>query len=311
MVMNGFKGKWLAGVTLVVGGLLCGGGARQLSADGRLNFEPNVACLKGSPYGKVLALAMQGPIGVYFHKGQSHATSEVLNGEKEVSVEGRVEEHAEGCGCGAHDEDEDDKAGPIVAELPFHVRAKKHLQKMDAYAHRKTDGQPMSEAHERYLQSVNEDKLKLAYELDPSNYTNYGNYHLFLSMNDFGKSQMDQDAAFALATRTIEFCKRDQVDPSSWLTASSAAYDKITHIGRNYKKYTELEARESLFEFDKYFKKHEILLDDSLKKGSIISTIRIHEMQERARYLHKLRIAQGIYMKRMMTHQIGNDSKAK
>lgn len=312
--MTDSKRQYLVWVALISGGIIWGGFAKRLDGEGRLSYEPNVACMKGSPYGKVLALAMQGPIDVYFHKGVSHATSEALRedkfsvdedrGHEGGSVDGREHEHehAEGCGCGAHDH-QDEEVEIAVSSAPLHQRLKKRLLKMAAYANRNTDGQPMTPAHEHYLKSVNEDKLKLAYELDPSNYTNYGNYHLFLSMNDFGKSQRDEEAALSLAYRTLEFCKRDEVDPATWLTAANAAYSVIFHIGANYKKYSEFEARESLFEFDFCMENYEKLLDESVKKGSIVSTERLLEMKTRAKFLIKLRQAQGVYMKRIMSNE--------
>ena len=290
---------------LVLGLSLWVGLAVVLQDEDRLDFEPNVACLKGSPHGKVIALAMQGPIGLYFHQGESHETAEALDDEHDhvERDDGRSVEHAPGCGCGAHEEEVDDgETGSFLTPSPLHLRAKDQIKKMQAYAHRRTEGQPISAAHEHYLQSVIEDKLKLAYELDPSNYMNYGNYHLFLATSTYGKSDYDDDAAVALARRTLEFCKKDEVDPASWLTAASASYNIITHIGRYYKKYSNSEAKASLSEFDYCLKKYENLLDESNEKGFIVSQERLAEMKERAKFLTKLREAQGVYMKRMMSH---------
>ena len=39
---------------------------------GSLDHEPNVLTLKGSPFGRTLALAMRGPVDVYWHRGQVH-----------------------------------------------------------------------------------------------------------------------------------------------------------------------------------------------------------------------------------------------
>jgi hypothetical protein len=45
---------------------------RSLKQDGEFNYAPNVLHLKGSPFGRTIAMAMQGPADVYFHEGQAH-----------------------------------------------------------------------------------------------------------------------------------------------------------------------------------------------------------------------------------------------
>ena len=45
---------------------------RSLKQDGEFNHAPNVLHLKGSPFGRTIAMAMQGPADVYFHEGQAH-----------------------------------------------------------------------------------------------------------------------------------------------------------------------------------------------------------------------------------------------
>jgi len=277
------------------------GGALTLKKKGRLSYDVNIATLKGSPYGKVLALAMQGPIGLYFHKGESHETSRAL-GKPHVHADGSIchedhDHHEEADHPTEHDESLKGK------ESPLHLRAKDQIKKMTAYAHRKTDGRPLTAAHEKFLQSENEDMLKLAYELDPSNYTNYNNYHLFLSVNDFGKHNMNQEAALALAQHTLDYCKRDDVDPASWLTAASAAYNVITYIGWHLEKFTKEQILESLSEFDQCMEQYDKLLEESQKKGFQIPNARLEEMKERARFLKKLRKAQGVYLKRKMSNR--------
>ena len=102
---------------------------------------------------------------------------------------------------------------------------------MAATAHRRTDDKQLTTAHKKYLQGVTEDKLELAYKLDPSNYTNYGNYHLFIVTTNYGRSAANDDAALKLAHETLVYCKSDQLDPASYVTAASAAYNVIYHIG--------------------------------------------------------------------------------
>ncbi|MGB0993886.1 MAG: hypothetical protein ACPG32_15630, partial [Akkermansiaceae bacterium] len=194
--------------------------------------------------------------------------------------------------------------------------AREKIKLMKAFSHRRTNGKPLSDAHQKYLQSVTEDKLKFAYELDPSNYTNYGNYHLFIATTNYGKSEADDDAALILATKTLEFCKRDNVDPASWLTAASAAYNVMFHIGRYHENYSIPEAKESIAEFDKCIATFNELLDQAVDEGRILSATRLAEMKARAKYLQRIRYAQGQYMKRLMvgagvTHHTANPDSNK
>ena len=311
--------------TLLLGvGLWVGSSMRFESTD-KLSYEPNVATMKGSPYGKVLALAMQGPIDKYWHSGQSHEHAETLNANHEHqdgtshSHADHEPDHSDGH---AHDhphepvttkvasievsseDDGEDLRINAQQKKPLHIRARKKLKLMEATAHRKTDGSPLSPAHRKYLQSVTEDKLVLAYELDPTNYTNYGNLHLFVATTTFGKSAANDDAAVALAKKTLRACRLEASDPAPMVTAMSAAYNIIYHIGRYYESFTVAEAKASLKEFDDCLARYEELLEDAVANGRIVSVARFEELNERVRYMKKLRYAQGVYMKRMMATEM-------
>ena len=340
--MNSTLSKLTACSTLLLGVGLWGGMAKKFDAENKLSHEPNVACIKGSPYGKVLALAMQGPIDFYWHKGKTHEDEIILSAdqksghehdehcadgcddhgghnhighnhgsqeqvqeqEQEQEQVHSSQEHAEDCGCEVHGAD----ANRMLAAQrdPLHIRAKTQIKKMAAAAHRKTDGKPLSSAHQQYLQGVTEDKLRLAYELDPSNYTNYGNYHLFIATTTYGRSNGDEKAAIGLARRTLEFCKRDQADPASWVTAASAAYNVIYHIGKNHDEYSISEAKASLAEFDHCIREYVKLSQVAIEQGRVLSQQRLEEMDARVKYLAKLRSAQGEYMKRVMTSKMAH-----
>lgn len=304
--------------SLVVGAGVWGGMAHKFNAADKLVYEPNIACVKGSPYGKVLALAVQGPIDFYWHNGVTHTDAETFNAESAGTdcADGCTDHdhshdthahagHGDDCGCPEHG-----GADVQVAEATksLQQRAKDQIRKMAATAHRKTDGKPLSPAHQKYLQGVTEDKLRMAYELDPSNYTNYGNLHLFISSTDLGKGEADDHKALKLARKTLEFCKNDTTDPASWLTAASAAYNIVYHIGRYHKDYTIPEAKASLAEFDSCIATFDRLCAEAIEQGRIVSAARLEEMQSRAQYLQKLREAQGVYMKRMMTQEMANAS---
>ena len=80
---------------MLLGVALWCGFATRFNAEKKLSYEPNPGSVKGSPYGKVLALAMQGPIDFYWHQGQTHEHVVTLN---------KLGDHDENCtGCGHHD----------------------------------------------------------------------------------------------------------------------------------------------------------------------------------------------------------------
>lgn len=329
----------LSTVSLVVGIAVWASFAQRFNNDERLAYKPNIACIKGSPYGKILALAMQGSIDFYWHKGRSHESTAIMKAEKELAATGSDErgscadgtcdhdhssgghdfsaadhslesnvpehEHGEGCGCPAH------RGKNVVnsSEMPMRKRVKAEIAKMSAWVNRNTSGKPRTPMHEKYIQGVTEDKLRLAYELDPTNYTNYGNYHLFLSMNDLGKSEGDPEKALKLAKKTLAICKKNEMDPTAWLTAASAAYNIVYHIGRNYESYSIPEAKASLAEFDFCMERFQQLVDAAALEGRIPSQARYDEMNERVKFLNRLRKDQGVYMKRMMTKRISEESK--
>ncbi|MBK1830349.1 hypothetical protein JIN77_06410 [Verrucomicrobiaceae bacterium R5-34] len=325
--------------TTLLGLTLWGGLASQFEAEDKLTFEPNPGCVKGSPYGKVLALAMQGPIDFYWHQGQTHEHIHILNAddhhddgcancgpecESKTSGDSHVahahsdhdhshghdhdHEQADSCGCCP----EEPAPQMVTAEThkPLHTLAKERIEKMEAVAHRKTNGKPLSPAHQKYLQSVTEDKLRLAYELDPTNYTNYGNLHLFIATTNFGKGEADDSKAVALARETLSFCQHEEVDPSTWLTAASAAYNIIYHIGRYHDQFSVEEAKASLVDFDQCMETFENLLIKAVEEGRIVSEARFNELNTRAKYLKKLRTAQGVYMKRMMSTKVAEHTSS-
>ena len=296
LTMNSYPAKLTICCALVTGAALWGGMAVKFASEDKLSYEPNVACLKGSPYGKIFALAMQGPIGFYWHEGKTHEHASILADDHE---------HHAGCADGCH-EHHAAATGVELTEgnVPFRVRTQEKIKQMEAAAHRKTNGEPLSAAHKQYIQGEVEDKLRLAYELDPTNYTNYGNYHLFLYTSRYGKAEADEDAALDIARQTLGVCKLDQVDPASWVTAASAAYNIIYHIGRHYKDYSVEQAKSGLADFDSCIDKYEQVMAQALHDGRAISESRLTEMEERVAYLKKLRKAQGVYMKRIMSNDM-------
>src|SRR5690606_17683584 len=74
-----------------------------------------------------------------------------------------------------------------------------------------------------YLRRQAEDKLRLAYELDPSNYANYNSYHLFLTEPSVGTRKVLTNQIIDLAAKTYRNGMSEELDPRPALTAAAAA----------------------------------------------------------------------------------------
>ena len=242
--------------------------SRGLNEREAFDYTPNIVSIKGSPYGKVLAFALQGPIDRYWHQGAAHEDEEVNNSEQEAEGEcspdcedhDHTEGHTEDCPCGVYEEE-------LVQggrALPIRLRGKDLIKKMIAAGHRNTTDKPLSAERQKFLQGVTEDKIRFSYELDPTNYTNYSNYHLFLANSNIGRREADDLSALELSKKTIEASKRDLVDPASWLTASAAAYDIAYRMTQEYEKYSYQEHAQQLIEIENCIDKYEELCDQAI-----------------------------------------------
>ncbi|MGJ8676816.1 MAG: hypothetical protein ACSHX0_04820 [Akkermansiaceae bacterium] len=283
-------------VCFLLGGGLWLANAQSFNKKNQLSYIPNVASVKGSPYGKILAFAMQGPIDFYWHQGQTHGDAEVFNaeGEFECSV---------GCAdCGAHGEGSSlAVSGFPVVSTPWYVNAKEKVRKLSAFTRRRTNNKPLASEHRIYLQSTIEDKLKFAYELDPTNYVNYGNYHIFLSSDNLGGSTADTKRAFDLSLKTLSLCKQESYDPSSWLTASLAAYDVANYIAGNYSDHSELEANQAMLDLDFCIIEYQRLAEELIFSDRYLSDVRIDELEYHMINVVSLRNALQVYMKRVQS----------
>ena len=263
--------------------------SRSLREKDAFDYTPNIVSIKGSPYGKVLAFALQGPIDVYWHQGASHSDSESNASEKEKGEDGDQ----------TKSDDENSHGEEIVernVNLPIRLRGKDHIKKMIGASHRNTRGKPLSAEHQKFLQGVTEDKVRFSYELDPKNYTNYSNYHFFLAHSNLGHREADELGALELSKKTLELCKRDLVDPASWLTASLAAYDISYGMTHEYDKYSHKEHMEQLAEIEYCNMKYEEVCDQAIVEKRIYSLAKIKEMNARYRFLVKLKEAHAVYL---------------
>jgi len=201
--------------------------------------NPNVLSIKASPYGKVVAYGMQGGIELYHHQGNTHEHNHDKGGDYEghtTNAEHKCvhhEGHKDCLDC-SHDHsahknhiDRSPKLNRIVM-APLREKSLRFFKKLENIRVKKTNPEPVSEHHDFYLRRKTENRLRLAYEMDPSNYENYNNYNGIIQ--EFGRSTRVKsfEASFQLSKQTIEYCLRQENDLFAQLTGASACADIMT-----------------------------------------------------------------------------------
>ncbi|MEI6673659.1 MAG: hypothetical protein WCO57_00620 [Verrucomicrobiota bacterium] len=195
------------------GGLAWAFAGRPLLANPDLNAPVNPLGIQRSPYGEVIAMAMQGPIDTYTDAGLSGSTY-----QQEADKDGNEQEQAASAPT-------DTKNGH--ATLGQHLG--NLLSFLDKASTARTNPKPASDALKRYLRRQAEDKLRLAYQLDPAHYGNYNSLHFFLTEPAVGTRPELTPTAAKLANDTIQYCLRQDHDPRPALTAAAAATN-ILHL---------------------------------------------------------------------------------
>ncbi len=294
-----------ASLALVGAGVWSYAGAR-LAHDGKFEFQPNPLGIKRSPYGQVIAMAFQAPVdkdwhgGIEIHDGphdhecedahcdHDHSAHDHSNHEAcedpDHHDHGHDHSDAEVCDCG-HDH----------ADAPA---SESHLlDRLESAVTMRTNPRAPTEAHKFYLRREIEDKLRFAYELDPSHYANYACYHLFLKEESLGtyrhakgeKTRLMID----LAEKTMRYClQQNHSDPRPALTGSAAAYNILEiMLEAEPGVYSIQDFDRRIAEFDHCLKRHFDLLGHSIESGrwDLLSPARQQEIQQRGKFTLKLR----------------------
>lgn len=234
----------------------------RLRDAGKLDMVPNIAAIGRSPYGKTLAMAIQGPVDAYWHKG-------------------REPHHDHGPQTGVEDE-----AGALG-------RAKEFLEGMEAAVVNPNTPYGQSVAHEKYLHRQIEKKLEVAYWLDPGNYANFNALALFLSETALASRQVNPERVYYFADRTIEFVEtQEKVNPEPWLTAASAVLAKMQWYEQLKDSMPDARARfaADLPRFEGYLNRYQFLRDLRIAGGNweAIPVARREAMESRYQMLNKL-----------------------
>lgn len=250
-----------------------------LKNSGGFDFHPNPLGIKQSPYGQVLAMAIQGPVDQDFHMVMTPGDL------PSVKAGTHQAECANGaCGHSHH------AAGTINDEAPL-------IEKLANITGRRTNPNPPTPGHQLYLRSKIEKRLRFAYELDPSHYGNYNSYHLFLTEPQLGTEVTveeffeGRERANRLAEHTIRYCLAAPRDPRPALTAATAAYNILESMCFRPEAHSLDELRGQLELIDFCLERHQQLLDLSVEDGSwdLLSPLRQTELLDRAKFTRVLR----------------------
>lgn len=259
-------------------GMATYGGSQLLKQDA-FTYTPNPLGIKRSPYGEVMAMAVQGTANQDFNMVMFSTTvpSNPLSADQEKPTENQKEEP-----------DQKEKKPIDPSKLPF-------IERLNAISEKRTNPNPPTPGHKRYLRSKIENRLRFAYELDPSHYGNYNSYHLFLTEPELGTSKQSfragRDRADALAEETILYCLQIDSTPAPALTAATAAYNILESMFYFKEDYTLREMAEQLQVIDYCLNRFQRLLKQSQQNDTwnILSTIKQNEILTRAQFTQRMR----------------------
>lgn len=266
---------------------LIGGGAlawafagRPLVANKDMDVPLNPLGINGSPYGEVFAMAMQGPIDTYFHGFWT-------SGDEQ-------HKHEDGKPCGSCDA----KALPYGEDgVALNSGFQNFLVSLDNISQLRTNPKAATNAHKFFLRRRIEDKLRFAYQLDPSHYANYNSLHFFLTEPQLGTRPQLTPSAAKLAEETINYCLKREDDPRPMLTAAAAATN-VLHLMFNDQSnekptFTTQQMRQYLNLTDHCLARYVTIAKqwDESKNWDRLSPQRINECDNRFTFISRIRDA--------------------
>ena len=265
-------------------------GAVKLADAGEFDYRPNPLGLKKSPYGQVIALAVQGEIDSDWHGID-------IGGIAHVCTECGHDHGASGdANCPGETKTQQDEPKTLIAKL-------------EKATSERTNARPATPGHKFYLRRQVEDRLRMAWELDPSNYGNYNSYQLFLTEPSVGTRPVITAEVVEVARKTIEYCLREgESDPRPALTAASAAGNILELMFLHQQDFTIDQMREHLKVVDYAISRHNELKARWIQSGDLerLSNARIEEMETRLNFIKRMRDALEKTIHRLSSSEISS-----
>jgi hypothetical protein len=172
------------------------------------------------------------------------------------------------------------------------------IERMDEARHIRTNPKPASESMKFHSRRETEDKLRFAYELDPSHYGNYNSLHFFLSEPQMGTRPQLTRTTASLAEDTINYCLKQENDPRPALTAAAACTNILFLYFADYNdnkssSVTGAQMRIVLNLLDYSLARYEMIAKkwDESKNWELLSPMRIAECEARLSFIRKIRAA--------------------
>lgn len=254
------------------------------------NVTPlNPLGINRSPYGEVFAMAMQGPIDRYWH-GMDNSKHTCDDPES----------------CSHHHLKADDDLA-IDRYTGFNDRLRHFIDGMGEGLQERTNPRSATAGHKFFIRRGVEDKLRFAYNLDPSHYGNYNAYHFFLTEPELGTRPSLTPVAAKLAHETILYCLSQRTDPRQALTAASAAGNVIElmfndrQVNRDSPNFSTRQMRDVLKVMDQAIGLYSHLSQQWDEQGlwKNLSELRLHEAEERFSFILKIRESQEEAIRRL------------
>jgi len=261
--------------------------SRPLLQNADLAPPLNPLGINGSPYGQVIAMAMQGPIDTRFTIGMFGAGAQKRE-DNSISNETAAEQAAA---------DEAPVGKAKTARPSLQARWNSLLASLAEAAETRTNPKPPGEALKRHLRRDAENKLRFAYNLDPSHYANYTALHFFLVEGITTRPELTPSAA-KLAQETIDYCLKQEDDPRPALTAAAACTNILHLMFTDFQqseapKYSIGQMRQCLDLLDHCLQRYAAIATqwDENKQWELLSPMRIAECDDRLTFIIKIRDA--------------------
>ncbi len=253
---------------------------RPLLNNPDLDAPLNAFGINRSPYGEVFAMALQGPIETEFMVGMGGNASHQHDPAPDTLIHVNPEP----------------ETPPKPANLSPTDRLRKMIASMEKGSEERTNPRPASKALKFFLRRQAEDKLRFAYQLDPSHYANYNSLHFFLIEGITTRPELKPTAG-KLAEETIEYCLQQEGDPRPALTAAAACTNML-HLmfadRRNENpQFSTTDMRHYLDTLDECLARYDSIARqwDESKQWNLISPQRIEECETRFSFIGKIRDA--------------------
>lgn len=292
--MKSAKSALMHAALLGAGSLLMALTARPLAGHDALDFPVNPLGINRSPFGEVLAMAMQGPIDTFWYQGElAKAAPMVAQTDLERPPEAGCEHDYD---CGHHPPHAESRADHEHAR-PWNDRFRVFLENLDRASTARTNPVRGSQALDLHIRRQVENKLRFAYRLDPSHYGNYNSYHFFLTEPQLGTRPILTPEAARLAQETIAYCLAEEHDPRPALTATAAATNVLHLMFTDQQAespfYTAAQMRECLNLLDHCIARHLQLRERWIASGDaeLLSAMRVLEMEDRFTFVRRIRDA--------------------